>query len=386
MNILFITSSFDPHTALWIKYFTKEHNVILFSDKKESINKLKYPDNITIIEEEGLLSPILNKFNIVQQQLRHIDMLLSVKKFITNINNIINEYDINIIHAHSLYYGFLSSFITKSLPVIFTPMGSDIIINAQQSKIHKLMAKKAFKRADVVTGDSKILQSRGFNVGAKKDNNYIIQNGVDTTIFYPKESSIRNELNIDKDTILLFSPRAIAKLYNIEDILKALKILKEKNINFKCMFTFSFGNEHYNYLQKLSHNLGLNKYVIWLGYIDYNDMANYYNASDIVISVPSSDSSPKSVYEAMFCGKPVIVTDLSWSHEFLSDNEDIIRTEVNNIDMLSNNIVKLIKNPELTKYISKNALEKADKLYSYEKNMIKMESIMIDLIKTLKVK
>ena len=386
MNILFVTSSFDPHTALWVKYFTLNHNVILFSDKKERFNKLKYPNNITIIEEEGLLAPLLNLFNITQQQLRHIDMLLSVKKFVKTIDNIIDKYNIDIVHAHSLYYGFLSSFITKKLPIIFTPMGSDIIIYAQQSKIHNFMAKKAFKRANIVTGDSKILQSSGFNIGAKKENNYIIQNGVDTQSFYPKESSIRDELNIDKDTILLFSPRAIANLYNIEDILNTLKILKDKNIDFKCMFTFSFGNEHYDYLKNLSQELGLVEHVIWLGYIDYNDMANYYNASDIVISVPSSDSSPKSVYEAMFCGKPVIVTDLPWSHEFLTDGENIIRTEVNNIQMLSDKIIKFIGNLELVKYISKNALEKANELYSYEKNMIKMEYIMVNLIKEFEEK
>lgn len=380
MNILYVTSSFDPHTALWVQYFAKNHNVLLFSDKKEKSNRLVYPNNMKILEREGYFTKILNKFNISQKQLRHADMLISTKKFVKIIEKIIKEHNIEIIHAHSLYYGYLSSFIDKNIPVVFTPMGSDIILYAQQSKIHNMMAKKAFERANVITGDSKILQSKGFNIGAKREDNYIIQNGVDTDIFYPKKSNVRKNLGIDDDTILLFSPRAIAKLYNINEIIKSLKILKDKKIKFKCMFTFSFGNEHYNYLKNLAIELGLNEEVIWLGYIDYNDMPQYYNASDIVISIPSSDSSPKSVYEAMFCAKPVIVSDLPWSHEFLTDGENIIRTKVNSIEMLSSKIIELINNPALVERLSNNAVQKAKELYSYENNMLRMESIMKKLV------
>lgn len=384
MNILYITSSFDPHTALWVKHFTSNHNVVLFSDKKENSNKLLYPKNMVIIEKEGYLASFLNKYKIENQKLRHADMLLSIQRFVNEIKNIIIEYNIDIIHAHSLYYGFLASFIPKTLPVVFTPMGSDVIIYAQESKIHNKMARKAFKRADVITGDSKILQSQGYKVGAKEEDNYIIQNGVDTTLFYPQDSDVRKKLGINDDTKLIFSPRAIAKVYNIDEILKSLVVLKEKKYKFKCMFTFSFGNEHYDYLKSLVVELGLEDYVIWLGYIDYNDMADYYNAADIVVSIPSSDSSPKSVYEAMFCAKPVIVSNLPWSHEFLEDRVNILRTEVHNIEMLSKKIIELIENKELYNTLVMNAPLKADELYSYEKNMMQMESIMLDLINRYK--
>ena len=384
MKILYLTSSFDPHTALWVKYFAQKHDVYLFSDKKETHNKLIYPKNIKIIESEGVFGSVLNKFSIKQQQLRHIDMLLSVKKFVKEIKNIIINYEIDIIHAHSLYYGFLASFLKNEIPVVFTPMGSDVILYAQTSKIHNYMAKKAFERANVITGDSKVLQSQGIKIGAKEHNNYIIQNGVDTDLFFPMKSEIRERLNIREETLLLYSPRAIATLYNIDDIIKSLDILKRKHIDFKCMFTFSFGNEHFEYLKNLANELHLNDNIIWLGYIDYNEMAKYYNAADIVISVPSSDSSPKSVYEAMFCGKPVIVSDLPWAHEFLKDGENIILTAVNNVDMLADKILTLANNPYLIKTISTNALKKAEEFYSYEKNMTQMEIIMENLIKTLK--
>ncbi len=35
-------------------------------------------------------------------------------------------------------------------------------------------------------------------------------------------------------------------------------------------------------------------------------MARYYQAADVCVSIPSSDSSPRSVWEAMACGCPVV--------------------------------------------------------------------------------
>ena len=39
-------------------------------------------------------------------------------------------------------------------------MGSDIIIHSQSNYIYKYMAQNAFKKADVVTGDSLLIQKR----------------------------------------------------------------------------------------------------------------------------------------------------------------------------------------------------------------------------------
>ena len=115
------------------------------------------------------------------------------------------------------------------------------------------------------------------------------------------------------------------------------------------MFSFAFGGQYYLQLKRKVTTLGLDDYVIWLGYIEYKDMPLYYNASDLVISVPSSDSSPKSVYEAMFCGKPIIISDLGWSHELLSELECVCRVEVKNSDQLSSSVMRLISDTNFSK-------------------------------------
>lgn len=379
MKILYLSSSSDWHIDLWTQYFAKKHSVCLFSDKENYLKDQTF-EGVEINHSVGLLGSILNIFRIKSHKLFQINKFISARYYAFKIDALIKSKNIEVVHAHNLYYGYVASFLKAKIPVIFTPMGSDIIIHAQDNPIYKHMAHRAFRKADVVTSDSLLLQDRGYQVGAKPERNYIIQNGVDSSIFYPKDNSLKKEFHVGEDEFLFFSPRAITPLYNIDVILDSLHILKEANLKFKCMFSFAFGGQYYLQLKRKVTTLGLDDYVIWLGYIEYKDMPLYYNASDLVISVPSSDSSPKSVYEAMFCGKPIIISDLGWSHELLSELECVCRVEVKNSDQLSSSVMRLISDTNFSEKIAKNSLQIAHKYFDYEVNMEKMEKIMLELV------
>lgn len=380
MKILYLGSSSDWHIDLWAQHFTKHHLVYLFSDKENYLDDQSF-EAVAVSHSAGLFGATLNFFGITSHKLFQINKLISAKYYAFKVDALIKSEKIEVVHAHNLYYGYVASFLKSQVPVIFTPMGSDIIIHAQENFIYKHMAHRAFRKAVAVTGDSLLVQKRGYKVGAKVEKNHIIQNGVDSSIFYPKDNFLKKEFHIGKDELLIFSPRAITPLYNIDVIIDSLYMLKETNHKFKCMFSFAFGGEYYSELKQKVVALGLENYVIWLGYIKYEDMQLYYNASDLVISVPSSDSSPKSVYEAMFCGKPIIISDLEWSHELLDELECVCRVDVRNADQLYNSVKRLISDPKFSGKISKNSLLLAHKYFDYEVNMKKMERIMLEVIR-----
>jgi glycosyltransferase involved in cell wall biosynthesis len=379
MKILYLASSSDFHIDLWTQYFTKHHSVFLFSDKETYVKDQPF-EAVSVNHSAGLLGGILNFFKVGSKKIYQINKLISARYYAFKIDTLIESEKIDVVHAHSLYYGYVASFLNSQVPVIFTPMGSDIIIHAQENVIYKYMAHRAFHCASVITGDSLLKQKKGYKVGAKTEQNYIIQNGVDSSIFYPKANTLKQDFHVGVDEFLIFSPRAITPLYNIDIILDALFKLKESNHRFKCMFSFSFGGEYYSKLKKKVTTLGLEDYVIWLGSVKYEDMQLYYNASDLVISVPSSDSSPKSVYEAMFCGKPIIISNLEWSHELLDELECVCRVDVRNSDQLFDSIKRIIYDPIFAGKISKNSLQLVHKFFDYEVNMKKMERIMLEVI------
>ena len=380
MKILSLSSSSDWHIDLWTQYFTKVHSVYLFSDKEDYLTDQPF-ENVNVSNSAGILGGVFNFFAFKNHKLFQLNKLISARYYARKIDNLINNENIEIVHAHNLYYGFVTSFLKSDVPVIFTPMGSDIIIHSQNNVIYKYMARKAFKKALAVTSDSLLLQKRGFEVGAKPKKNYIIQNGVDSSIFYPKNNSLKKDFHLGEGEFLIFSPRALTPLYNIHIILDALHKLKQSDYKFKCMFSFAYGGQYQLELKRKISALGLENNIIWLGHIKYEDMQMYYNACDVVVSVPSSDSSPKSVYEAMFCGKPVIISDLEWSYEILDDLECVCRVDVGNANHLADSIKRIISDNNYTKIITKNSLEIARNHFDYEANMIKMEKIMLDLIK-----
>lgn len=380
MRILYLANSSNWHIDLWTQYFTKAHSVFLFSEKENYLNDQPFK-GVVITHSEGVLGRVFNYLNITSHRLFQLNKLLSARFYAAKIDQLVLKQKIDVIHAHTLFHGYITSYLKSSVPVIFTPMGSDIIIHAQQNLIYKVMAHKAFKKATVTTGDSIILQQQGYKVGAKAQNNHIIQNGVDSSIFKPRTAKkLKQDLGVLKDETLIFSPRAITPLYNIDTIIDSLSELKKTNPRFKCMFSYAFGGEYYIKLKEKVISLGLSENVIWLGYINYEDMQLYYNAADLVISVPSSDSSPKSVYEAMFCGKPVIISDLAWSHELLDELDCVLRVEVKKPVQLAQAIKSLIDDNELLKTLSKNSLLMAHKFFDYDMNMKKMEAIMLSTL------
>ena len=53
-------------------------------------------------------------------------------------------------------------------------------------------------------------------------------------------------------------------------------------------------------------------------------MPDVYRAADVVVSVSSSDSSPRSVWEALACGRPVVVSDLQWARDELAPGREAL--------------------------------------------------------------
>jgi glycosyltransferase involved in cell wall biosynthesis len=65
-----------------------------------------------------------------------------------------------------------------------------------------------------------------------------------------------------------------------------------------------------------------------IGNVPAERMPDVYRAADVVVSIPSTDSSPRSVWEALACGRSVVVSDLPWAREELVDGSQALLTEL----------------------------------------------------------
>jgi glycosyltransferase involved in cell wall biosynthesis len=92
-----------------------------------------------------------------------------------------------------------------------------------------------------------------------------------------------------------------------------------------------------------------------IGHVEYERMAQYYRAADVCVSIPSSDSAPRSVFEAMACGVPCVLSDLPWVHEQLRNEREALVVPIESF-AVAGAITRLLDDPELATAVASRAL------------------------------
>jgi|TARA_B110000259_G_scaffold50037_1_gene58786 glycosyltransferase involved in cell wall biosynthesis len=383
MKILFLGNSTSWHVVPWVNYFASKHETSLFSFI-EPHKHSKDLNNVFLMESFGVIGLLLKVFKIKNDFFYKLNRIISIPIAYIRISILIKKNKIDVIHAHSVFYGFLASFLTSGVPIIFTPMGSDVLVNPKRSKFYKFMTISAYKKAKMVTGDSYILQRTGKLYGATEVMNHVIQNGVDQNIFFPKikDPDLKKQYNLSEDELLFYSPRQVEELYNIDIIIESLNVLKSNGNKFKCMFSYGPDSKYINSINSKIQKYNLEKNIIWLPLLNHKEMANHYNLCDLVISIPSSDSSPRSVYEAALCKKPIIVSDLSWSHEFFSNTDSLVKIAVRDSDALLKILIDFLTNRSKYELFANKSNKIALEHFDFHTNMNKMESLLQELLLT----
>ena len=172
--------------------------------------------------------------------------------------------------------------------------------------------------------------------------NSIDSSNINKKITKKEQKELYDKYGIKKeDKILVFTGRFVPGK-GIEEIIKALKIIKSKNVKlFIIGASLNALNVKNNFENKvLEECKKLRDKVIFTGFIDYNELYKYYSIANVAI-LPSiiEDSAPLTIIEAISCGLPIITTDSGGIPEYVNDKCAVIIKRDNKI---SNNIAKSI--------------------------------------------
>jgi glycosyltransferase involved in cell wall biosynthesis len=165
--------------------------------------------------------------------------------------------------------------------------------------------------------DSQALLDRLVALGAAREATVLLNWGVDLAAFAPTNGArpdVRARLGLEAGPVIL-APRSLTPVYNPETILAAFRLVAavrpDAQLVLKHMGTGA-----------AELGIGADERIHVVGHVPHAQMAWYYQAADVCVSIPSSDSSPRSVWEAMACGCPVIVSDLPWVRELIAPDRD----------------------------------------------------------------
>ncbi|NQU77784.1 glycosyltransferase family 4 protein [Candidatus Falkowbacteria bacterium] len=183
---------------------------------------------------------------------------------------------------------------------------------------------------------------------------------------------LRNELDLPKDKKLISyvgGLRTKAKEKGVADIIRAYKILNDKNV--KMVFVGG-EKESVEQYKGLMLEIGLEKDdAIFIEHVPFNDVPRYEKAMDIlVMPFPWTEHyayymSPLKMFEYMACKVPIVTTDLPTVREIL-DEESAVFVKPGEPASLASGFRKVLESEEKGRGIALDAYEKIKK-YTWDK-------------------
>ena len=154
---------------------------------------------------------------------------------------------------------------------------------------------------------------------------------------YNSKDNLINEIIKKK---YFFYPAQYWKHKNHEYILKSIGSMNKKEIDFKIIFS-GHDKGYQNYLVSLTKDLGLEKYIIFLSYVNDDDLIYLYkNCFGLIVpSLVGTHTFP--LYEGFYFKKPLIYNSKNLDNKFL---DTIINLDVDNLESLKKAINFLNKN------------------------------------------
>lgn len=262
--------------------------------------------------------------------------------------HIVKKYDIIHIHGCSglgfypIIVGILSSkiFASKKTIVTYHGGGAEAFLNKR-----KRIIKWFLDKADHITVMSVYLKDV-FN--KYKINTIILKNLIDI--------EIDNEIRMDFPSPKILSIRSLSKMYNVQDIIVAFKIIKKnyKNASLKI----AGAGEQLNSLMKLGSDC---ESIEFLGVLPNNKIPELIKSNNIFVSVPSFDNQPMSILEAFACGIIVISTNVGGVPYMIEDGRNGLLVDVNNPQQIAEKIDWIISHPELSIKIIEEGKKEVEK-------------------------
>jgi len=291
-KIIIIGGARDFHAMDWYRTVQKnvvDNEVVFLTDliESEGYENLVLPTDT--IEKLFIIDKYLfKKQSALGNVWRNVLKLLVLPIQIYKLKKYTKKYPDAIYHAHPMYYMFLCWM--SGIEYIGSPQGDEILIRPKKSKLYKFFAKKALQAAKYVVVDSQNMKDE-----IKKLSNVdalVHQYGIDIDQLQKYKNDLKTEIT---------SIRGMLPLYRIEKIFASRTAGElDDGIN----FIYPYYEESYLKMMQKQMNKNDTDY----GRLNKQEMYKLLSKSYLVVSIPKSDSSPRSVYESIFLGCCVAVT------------------------------------------------------------------------------
>ena len=380
MRICYLADGRYIHSHRWLRYFSSHgHETFLFSFAPVT------PEDVDTIEKAGgkylgELTPFyLKRFWRTVAQIRRLRKFLRKEK-------------IDVLHSHfvgvNTWYGALSRF----HPTVITVMGGDILGEDWKpgpDVRERWLTPYALRNADLITCWSNNLIDIVRRFTRPDVPIEVVHGGVNLERFSSNGSKpeyLLDRLNLPRDARVVFSPRLMRPLYNLDKIASAAGTVCTAVPQAYFVFAVLPVATDEAYAAKvreiLSHGAARDR-VRFVGAISHEEMPDFYRLADVTVSIPSSDGTPMSVLESMACGTPVLVSRIpNYDAHYIEDQKTVLMVDQRYSGVVATGLIKLLQDVSFAKRISTEAERRVVASGSYESQMAKMARLYEGLLAT----
>lgn len=171
-----------------------------------------------------------------------------------------------------------------------------------------------------------------------------VHNGINVRDFHPSEArGVREKYSIGDSPMLLFVGRMITQK-GLPYLLDAMPAVLEKHPDAK-LFLVGRGNALPGLRKKVTA-MGLEKSVIFSGYLSEEQLKETYGTCDLFVLPSVWEVLPIAILEAMSSGKPVVCTTAGGNRELVRDGVNGYVVPMRSPEALADRINALLADPE----------------------------------------
>lgn len=214
----------------------------------------------------------------------------------------------------------------------------------------------------------------------------VVPGAADPATFYPAHdrNEIRRELKLPESRTLLFTVRNLVPRMGLENLLEAMTMLGEEQRN--LLLLIGGEGQLRPRLEELIRSRGLQDSVQLLGFVPEDQLAKYYQASDLVV-LPTLQLEGFGLVtvEALACGTPVVGTPVGAIPEVLSTVDPLLVTEGTDGLSLAKTLRLLLKRfrdqPGERERFSKKGREVVERRYNWAAHTSDLDRLFASLSK-----
>ena len=221
--------------------------------------------------------------------------------------------------------------------------------NKLAHKWDKSREEKIRLKSDRVSVISSTLEKRSFDVGVKKENVFLIREGVDTNFMKPyARLKAREILNIPADVKIIGT---LTDGHSFPFLVNSFKYVKDNFPSARLLFVGAPSENQ----KKLIADSGLNDFFFFTGRCTDEELPVFLSAADVFAlpmenTIANDARFPHKIGDYLACGRPVVTTNVGDYPKLLNQNNAAVVAD--NLLEFPIELLNLLKNNDKIHYYS----------------------------------